>query len=263
MNTKEVILHLEELIIKNTLAHAYIIETNDMEQAFFDLKELVKKIMITKTSSDNLSHLIDTNTLPSLVVISPEDKNIKIDAINTLKERLKTTSVYTDISVYIIKNAERMNSAAFNKILKFLEEPEDNIIGFYLTENKDLMASTIVSRCEILKFIYEKEDNILDSENNLVKIANEYFIKLNNKSNDLIWYNSYVIQKEIPERIDIIKFFQILLNLYKKEFQKTNNKMLIRYIKIVMQYLEKLNYNINISLLLDSFVLEMGGINGV
>ena len=44
-----------------------------------------------------------------------------------------------------------MNDTSFNKMLKFLEEPEDNILGFYITRNKDSVANTIVSRCELIK----------------------------------------------------------------------------------------------------------------
>ena len=37
---------------------------------------------------------------------------------------------------YIIKNAERLNPSSANTILKFLEEPEDNIIAILLTNNR-------------------------------------------------------------------------------------------------------------------------------
>ena len=54
--------------------------------------------------------------------------------------------------IYIIKNCEKLNSSSANCILKFLEEPEDDIIAILLTDNINMVLPTIKSRCQILNF---------------------------------------------------------------------------------------------------------------
>ena len=44
-----------------------------------------------------------------------------------------------------------MRVEAANSILKFLEEPNDDIIAFLITNSFDNVMTTIVSRCQIIK----------------------------------------------------------------------------------------------------------------
>ena len=54
--------------------------------------------------------------------------------------------------IYIIKDADKMNVAAQNSLLKFLEEPNPNHFAFLTTSNYKKLLDTIVSRCQFIHF---------------------------------------------------------------------------------------------------------------
>lgn len=258
---------LINLYREKRMAHAYLIETNNINKCFSDIKKVIKGISCVdkyeeKCTKCNICHLIDLNSLPSLIVIEPDGKNIKKEAIENLKSSFSTKSVYTENNIYVIKYPEKMNDTAFNKMLKFLEEPEENIIGFFLTENKDNVANTIVSRCEIVKFNYlnnDKSDLLgINSEEyeNLKNLAIEYQKMLDDNNSSIIWYNNSVLSKKLLNRNEIIIFLRILFDLYLEQLGKKTN--IYKKINIISKYLEQLNYNVNTLLLLDSLAIEVG-----
>ena len=53
--------------------------------------------------------------------------------------------------IYIIKECDKMNLQTANSILKFLEEPADNIIAILMTNNISKLLETIVSRCQLIR----------------------------------------------------------------------------------------------------------------
>ena len=50
--------------------------------------------------------------------------------------------------IYIISRADRMNVAAANTLLKFLEEPEGEVTAILLTDSYQSILPTIQSRCQ-------------------------------------------------------------------------------------------------------------------
>lgn len=275
MKVDAVLKNLLTLYHERKMAHAYLIETNNVNKCCNDLKKIIKAICCKEKYSDdclkcNICHLIDENLLPSLIIIEPDGKNIKKEAIENLKHAFSQIPIYTENNIYLLKYPEKMNDTAFNKMLKFLEEPEENIIGFLITDNKDYVANTIVSRCEIIKMNYNNNSNYdnlgIDSTmyDNYYNLACEYKKRIDNNDIDLLWYNTSVLLKEIPTRLNIINFLKILLNIYLEELNNQvdgKNKIYFK-VKIISKYLEQLNFNVNISLLLDSLAIEMRDSNG-
>ena len=74
-----------------------------------------------------------------------------------------------------------MNDTASNKLLKTIEEPSENIIGFLLTSNIDIILPTIKSRCEILSAKYDslakENEESFEIDDTAIKLINLiYFI---------------------------------------------------------------------------------------
>ena len=68
-------------------------------------------------------------------------------------------------------------------MLKFLEEPEQNILGFFITNNANNVISTIRSRCEVIKVLYDiHELDINNITNDINKdkfdVAIKYLFKI-------------------------------------------------------------------------------------
>ena len=173
---------------ENKLSHAYLIETNNINNCFSDLKVVVQKIFCPNTykkncNECNICNLINQNYLPSLKIIEPDGSSIKKEQILALKRAFSSVPIYTKNNIYIIKNAEKMTESSANTMLKFLEEPEDNLLGFFITNNINNVINTVKSRCEIIKLYYDDNDlnfKTLNSEKyiNYFNIVSNYIYKL-------------------------------------------------------------------------------------
>lgn len=224
----------------------------------------------------SLCHLIDINNLPSLKIIEPEGNFIKKDQILELKNLFSKESQYTKESIYIIKNAEKMNKESANTMLKFLEEPEGNVIGFFITNHIDNVLLTIQSRCQhieanFLNEIHEKLNISKEKYDEYFTIVERYLNNIELDKKELILYNKIYFND--IEKIDIINIFKIILEIYLKVLNNDNIEEKLIYLKsinknnikkkvnLIIEILKQLSYNVNLDLLLDKFVIEMDGVN--
>ena len=279
-----------KLYHENKLSHAYLLVTNNIENCLSDLKIAIKQINCNKEYLENctkcnICNLINQNFLPSLIIIEPDGKMIKKEQILELKRKFSTKPIYTKENIYVIKNAEALNAASANTMLKFLEEPDEHIIGFFITSNLNNVIPTIRSRCEVIKAMYQNHEldasSIFDNENlEMLNLASEYLEKIEVEKKDFIMYNKSVLLAKISTREEVKKCFQIILIIYEEYFKNSlgvnnniakfktdfllnlSNSDLLKRISLVTKFLDDLNSNVNIWLLVDKFVIELGDING-
>ena len=271
---------------ENKMSHAYLIETNNLEKCYLDLLEVIKQIFCQneynkECNKCNICNLVNQNYLPSLVVISPDGMNIKKEQIVELKKKFSTVPIYTKENIYVIKNAEKLNGASANTMLKFLEEPEQNILGFFITNNANNVISTIRSRCEVIKVLYDiHELDINNITNDINKdkfdVAIEYLFKIEVEKKLGIMYNRDVVLNKFSEREDIKTVFKIIFIIYEEllkkvigldnkfDFEKINElssldkDSVLRRINLVTKFIDDIDSNVNVELLLDKFVIEVG-----
>ena len=85
--------------------------------------------------------------------IEPSGQTIKKEQIITLQEEFSKTSLLEGPRVYIIDCADTMSVSAANSLLKFIEEPvNEETYGILITEHKENILSTIISRSMIINF---------------------------------------------------------------------------------------------------------------
>lgn len=273
---------------ENKLSHAYLIETNNAQKCLEDLKQVVAKIFCLKDYHDdcsecNICSLIKQNYLPSLMIIEPSGNTIKKEQVMELKRAFSSLPIYTTENIYIINGAEALTDASANTMLKFVEEPTEHIIGFFITNNINNVISTIRSRCEILKAFYEEKEinkSLLKSEDwiSYYDVAKKYLYKLEVEKKDMIMYNKDVLLNQFTERNDIKKVFNIILIAYeellKKHsgqayefdfndwdfFESLNFQSIIKRINLVTTFLDDLESNANVELLLDKFIVELSDV---
>ncbi len=271
---------------ENKISHAYLIETNNLEKCYLDLLGVIKQIFCQneynkECNKCNICNLVNQNYLPSLVVISPDGMNIKKEQIVELKKKFSTVPIYTKENIYVIKNAEKLNGASANTMLKFLEEPEQNILGFFITNNANNVISTIRSRCEVIKVLYDiHELDINNITNDINKdkfdVAIEYLFKIEVEKKLGIMYNRDVVLNKFSEREDIKTVFKIIFIIYEEllkkvmgldnkfDFEKINElssldkDKVLRRINLVTKFIDDIDSNVNVELLLDKFVIELG-----
>ena len=89
---------------------------------------------------------------PDFGMVVPYNRNILIDAIRSLDAEARFRPFEAPARVFIIEDADKMNDAASNALLKMLEEPAPTTHLFLITSRVDSLLPTIRSRCQILRF---------------------------------------------------------------------------------------------------------------
>lgn len=106
---------------------------------------------------------IEQESHPDLHVLRPEGKsgNHSIETLRTLIDQVHEAPFEAPAKVFVICDAERMQPAAANALLKTLEEPnEDTTLILLSASPKDLLP-TILSRCIQLSFQPLSEPNLI------------------------------------------------------------------------------------------------------
>ena len=269
--------YLDHIIENNKISHAYIIEIDNYDQDMVDIYDFVKMILFNKKHNEleqvneGIIQFIDNNMYPDIKLIEPDGNNIRKRQLVELQKEYSNTSLLNNKRIYIIKNAEKMNQASGNTILKFLEEPEDNIIALLLTDNRYSVLETILSRCQILAL---KETNLLDEEEEqfleflkFVVNPTDFFKKYNYFINNYITDKNIAKEKLLQVESTVIQY---LNNQYfgetfsEKISEILNNKEekdLLTYLSIIEEEIPKLEYNINYKMWIDSLFskLILGG----
>ena len=101
---------------------------------------------------------------------------IQVDQIRSIRREASLSSVEGRHRVYIICNMEMATEGAANALLKTLEEPPRHVIFLLTAEAEELLAPTIVSRCQML-FLHPQsreaiERALIEGENVSVEQAN-------------------------------------------------------------------------------------------
>ncbi len=84
--------------------------------------------------------------------VIPYKRNILVDAIRSLEAEANFRPYEADSRFFIIDDADKMNDAAANALLKTLEEPPESSHIFLITSRSDSLLQTIRSRCQMLRF---------------------------------------------------------------------------------------------------------------
>lgn len=138
------------------LSHAYLLVgeqgTPLLEVATYLAKSLVCDSPNPLACEHCLTCLrIDDGNYADLIIIDGALRTIKKEDVQVIEERFETSAVESKGKmIYIINHVENMTQEAINALLKFLEEPSDNIFAFLTCENESRVLSTIVSRSQTM-----------------------------------------------------------------------------------------------------------------
>jgi len=97
---------------------------------------------------------IAAGTHPNLMRLQPaEDKrDIAIDDVRALLDRLHLSSHYGQAKLAIIEPADALNASGVNALLKTVEEPPPATHLLFVSERWRALPATLRSRCQILRF---------------------------------------------------------------------------------------------------------------
>ncbi|MDD4956440.1 MAG: DNA polymerase III subunit [Candidatus Omnitrophica bacterium] len=90
---------------------------------------------------------------PDVLWIKPEKgKAIKIEEVRQAREKLNLKPFEAVSSVCVIEDAHLLTVSAANALLKILEEPPGGSMLILITDKKELLPRTVVSRCSEVRF---------------------------------------------------------------------------------------------------------------
>lgn len=230
---EENIKYLSNIIDENKLSHAFLVESNNYE----DVMNSVFKLFLEKKLIFNIDD-IENNI--SVRILRPIDNLIDKDQILNLQEFLSTMSFDGYYKLFFILNAGLMNEQSVNKLLKVLEEPNEKVVGFLISDNSNELLPTLISRCQVLK-------NDIDASN--VEVDEDIF-------NNLCKFKNFNFEDYIKFKVVVSKLDKVVINnLFLKYLAYLDSEDDIFYLK-VNAFLNNIRYNVNIDLALDKLYFE-------
>ena len=268
---------LDLIISEKKVFHAYLIDVGNTEDYINIIKTMAIKLLNDNTNID-VEKLIDNDSYSDFFIVSPKDSRwIKKEQILSLQEKYKTKSIYNNKRVYVIDMADNLNLTSSNTLLKFLEEPSEDIVAILLTRNIYGIIPTILSRCQILKL-----DTVLDEKKEIRKNVIDFFKKIDEKKASIIPYLKSINidfdnRNELRNFVEeIIRYYEDLCKiilkkkvLYYNEYenvlmdllggQKINtisNKILE-----INEIFSSIDFNVNTRLFIDKLVMIIVGVD--
>ena len=266
--------YIDNVILNNKVSHAYLIEVDNYDSDIKYLYDFIKMILLNSKYEDldtnnNIIKQIDSNNYPDIRVISSDTSIIKKNQLLELQEEYNNKSLLDNKRIYIIMEAEKLNSSSANTILKFLEEPEEDIIAFLVTTNRYHVINTLLSRCQVLSikennFTFELDNEFIELLNTIINPKN-FFINYKEFSSKI--FVDKVVTKKLFINLEnvILFYFEFKYTNYKIDdsiiniLDKKNENDLLRIISIIEDELPKLEFNVNLKLWLDSLFSKFIG----
>lgn len=261
---------VQNIIINDKVSHAYIVEICDYDMDLYLVNSFIKLILCKNKCNSfeklncgkcNICTLVDDHNYPDIRYIVPDGKEIKKGQLLDLQRDYINKSLLENKRIYVIEEAEKLNVAAANTLLKFLEEPADDVIAILLTNNRYKVIETILSRCQVLTLGSENlEQNYSDDISKILSF-------IVNGDNLFINYND--ILNLIPDKILALNYFRNIENIFLL-YLRTNNsiynsltnvsrKKVIFYLHTLENEISKLEYNVNYKLWLDALFAKLIG----
>lgn len=259
---------LSKSIDSGNISHAYLFFGDSGIGKYTLACEFAKKLLNT----DNLTNHPDFKVIKKM----SDKKDILVEQIRKeLIDDVYIVPAAGDRKVYIIDDAESLNIASQNTLLKTLEEPPKYITIILISSNISAFLTTILSRVtqipfegigsdELKKYIYEK-NNITLKENIL-----EYINGSIGKAEDIISKNLTEKFESVEKIYDYLKDLntvQVLKYSTNIDFSSDDLLDYLEYIlykdnkyncvKIVENAKNRLKFNGNYDIIIDSMLLKI------
>ena len=101
---------------------------------------------------------------PNASVVEPEGRDIHVETVRTeIWHPAFRTAPEPGRKVFVIREADRLNPAAADVLLKVLEEPPADAVLLLLSARPDELPETVLSRCHVITFRPLPERFVIDA----------------------------------------------------------------------------------------------------
>jgi DNA polymerase-3 subunit delta' len=142
---------------RNRVAHAYLFYGPEGTGKLTLAKIFAAALNCRKAKGDACGtcpscRKANRGTHPDVIAVKPQGAFIRIVEIRNLQEKMSFRPLEGERRVFIIDDADRMNVAAANALLKTLEEPSPLNVLILVTSRPRRLPATIPSRCQRIRF---------------------------------------------------------------------------------------------------------------
>ncbi|MDF0478704.1 DNA polymerase III subunit delta' [Vagococcus sp. PNs007] len=145
---------LQASIEANRLTHAYLFEGSEGTGKRELVEWFSQGIFCLSDDKKPCGECINCTRIlagdhPDVITIIPDGQTIKVDQIRDIKATFTKSGMEGQKKIVVITEAEKMSVSAANSLLKFIEEPDGQIVIMFITTSKARILPTIQSRCQI------------------------------------------------------------------------------------------------------------------
>lgn len=201
-------------------------------------------------TDEDLSCLkIKNGTYADLILIDGKDQTIKKGEIEKMQERFSLSSIEDNAKkIYIINLIEHATGEAVNSLLKFLEEPNEDVYAIITTENINNVLPTIISRCLNLRLTKaSKQELVVETIKKGILLEDALILASFNGSLNLI-EDCYNNSKYISLKDLIVEMFH--------EYVEGNNILYFAQVEISEMVTNKVNFRLFLDIL-QLFLLDV------
>ena len=165
---------LRRALEKDRVAHAYLLTG----------PRGVGKTSIARIMAHEINDLPYTDETSHLDIIEIDAaSNTSVDDVRDLRDKARIAPVSAKRKIYIIDEVHMLSKAAFNALLKILEEPPEHIVFILATTDVDKLPPTIISRTQQFHFRAIQAD---EASKHLREIAKAENIKISDDALSMI-----------------------------------------------------------------------------
>ncbi len=217
------------------LSHAYLLVGT---QAFSVAEKMAQTILCDEEracGSCPSCHRVLANSHANLKLLRSEEGRLKKEEVLDLKTSFSQTSLEKNKKqIYIIEDIEEASLSALNSLLKFLEEPEGDVLAILTSEYQNRILDTIQSRCLILHVDQEVDKKTWLDESMqeypkdylhiMLSIANEkaVFKDLVANKRYLDFYEAMEKYYHLHSRKDLLLFYHYMTQTMKPNLEELN-----------------------------------------
>ena len=231
---------LKNAIDKNQISHAYLFYGSRGTG-----KTSIAKIFANEVNRNEIYQKENVD----IIEIDAASNN-GVDEVRDIKEAIKFLPTEGKYKVYIVDEVHMLTTAAFNALLKTLEEPPAHVIFILATTEIHKIPATILSRCQRFEFknlsqeqlidrlrYIAKEENLVIEDEAIEKIATLAKGGLRDAISILDQVSNYSEQITLSHILEVTSSISEddILEFYKGLLQGDVTKSLLKYNEFVAQ----------------------------
>ena len=151
---------LRNALEKGRMSHAYLFSgpkgTGKKEAAYLMAQSMICEHRdVFACEECETCQRVANNGYADMIYINGNERTIKVEDIEDILSRFQKTGLGShNRKIYILDGIDHATEAAQNKLLKFIEEPSgDSVTAILISERKEQILPTILSRCQIIEFL--------------------------------------------------------------------------------------------------------------